>query len=207
MAQTTLIYNKIKFDSDEEVFVAMWLDELQQAGIVNSWTHDCIAFPLSGGLKVNFSNFVKLKTKTKEVRKTKILLRPSEYTPDFKVVFDEKAWGTFISAVSEFNDETHVLFNPDSIIFSNFYKVAFLEVKPSFDQNNMTRLFKNNQKFVWERYKIFINLIEPEELFKKTFMPKLAAPFFRYKKDYKDKKAGDWKTKYTPRSIKKFLEQ
>jgi hypothetical protein len=40
-----------------------------------------------------------------------------------------------------------------------------------FDQNNMERLFKVNQKWMWQKHGIFVNLIKPQELFQKTFTP------------------------------------
>lgn len=49
--------------------------------------------------------------------------------------------------------------------------LTWLEVKPSFDQNNMTRAFKINQKWVYDKYRIYVNLVIPEKLFKQTFCP------------------------------------
>ena len=36
----------------------------------------------------------------------------------------------------------------------------------------MTRVFKNNQKFIWDKYKEYVNLIYVTELFEQTFTPK-----------------------------------
>lgn len=51
-------------------------------------------------------------------------------------------------------------------------QISFIEVKPSFDQNNMTRLAVLNQKWVFEKFGLFINIVIPEKLFAKTFTPK-----------------------------------
>lgn len=46
-----------------------------------------------------------------------------------------------------------------------------VEVKPDYDQNNMTRLFQVNRKWVYEKYSIFVNLVKIPSLFKRTFTP------------------------------------
>jgi len=46
-----------------------------------------------------------------------------------------------------------------------------VEVKPDYDQNNMTRLFQTNRKWVYEKYSIFVNLVKIPSLFKRTFTP------------------------------------
>jgi hypothetical protein len=49
---------------------------------------------------------------------------------------------------------------------------SYIEVKPLFDQNNMTRLAVLNQKWVMDKFGAFINIVIPEKLFDKTFTPK-----------------------------------
>lgn len=85
------------------------------------------------------------------------------------------------------------------------------EVKPDFDWQNMQRLFVNNQKFIWQSKQIFVNLVEPIELFKNTFLPAEAAPYFRYKvlskkALLKGKRKGDFKFDWIPKTIKQFLD-
>jgi hypothetical protein len=48
---------------------------------------------------------------------------------------------------------------------------SYIEVKPSFDFKNMTRLVKINQKWVFEKHHIYINIVVPEHLFNRTFTP------------------------------------
>lgn len=206
MGQTSLVYKGIKMDSDEEVFVAMWLEELKNKRIIEDWIKVKDSWPLTEGLKVKYIEKKQLKTKIKEINKQKILLRPSEYTPDFKVIFNYQYENRFISSIST----TEYRFNPNSVFFSTDTDFAYLEVKPGFDQNNMERSFKNNQKFIWDKFKIFVNLVEPISLFKSTFMPKEAAPYFKYKKaptgkNKGVKKVGDWKMDWIPKTLNEYL--
>lgn len=204
MSLTTLVYKGIKFDSDEEVFFAAWLEELKLAGFVTSWKKQKLPIYLTKGLKIPYTKRIELKTKTKFEEKEKILLKPSEYTMDFIIDFSWEGHKKFVSAI-----EISKNFKPNALFFTNRELNAdepvYVEVKPSFDQNNMERLFRNNQKFIWAKFKVFINLIEPLELFKKTFMPTAIAPYFKYKKPPKGKKVGDWKMDWLPKTLKEFL--
>lgn len=202
--KTTLVYNGIKFDSDEEVFVAMWLQELQDAGFVKRWSRTEVAFPMTQGLKRNWVKETQLKTKLKQELKTDTLLRPSEYTPDFIVNFSAEGIERFVGIL-----EPATEYKTGKLFYKNTPGVI-IEVKPSFDQNNMERLFKLNQKFLWDKEKIFVNLVEPVALFEKTFIPLAAIPYFQYKVITKKliakgKKKGDWKLNFIPKTLKEYL--
>lgn len=204
--KTTLVYKGVKFDSDEEVFVAMWLQELQDAGLVTRWSRAELPYHMTEGLKRNWIKETQLKTKLKKETKTDTLLRPSEYTPDFIINFSAKGIELFVGLLEPENEyETGKLFykNTPGVI---------LEVKPEFDQNNMERLFKLNQKFLWNKEKIFVNLVEPVALFKKTFLPLAAVDYFKYKViskkvAAKGKKKGDWKLDFIPKTLKQYLDE
>lgn len=206
MGQTSLVYKNIKFDSDEEVYVAMWLEELRRNGIVESWERTTEPWQLTHGLKIKYVETKILKTKIKRTTKEKVILRPSEYTPDFKIVFSRKTENNILFPIHTQND----VFNPNAIFYTDNYPCMFLEVKPSFDQNNMERLFVNNQKFIWRNIQLFVNLTEPMSLFKKTFLPREAETYFKYKKSptgkNKGKKGpGDWKMDWVPKTLKEYL--
>lgn len=198
----TKMYNGEMFDSEGEVMFAIWLNELRKAKIVDVWYKCKTPFILTEGLKINYETITKLKTKTKIVQRSKTLLRPSEYTPDFKVVFVDE-YNDLLSYLDELN------FNPNGLFYTNeTYPFAYFEVKPDWDQNNMERLFVNNQKFVWNNLRIFVNLIEPIELFKRTFIPIALLEEFKYKTNKTGKwSKGDWKVKFKPKTLEEFLTQ
>jgi hypothetical protein len=198
-----VVYKGILMDSDEEMFFAAWLDEMMDHNLVFSWEKCQDAILLTPGLKIPYVKTTQLKTKVKYENKEYTLLRESEYTPDFKVQFTNEGFKKFVYFFREQKG------NPkDFMFYTNKESEVWFEVKPSFDYQNMTRTFTNNQKFTWDVHKIFVNLIEPEELFEKTFMPVSVMSYFKYIKGNKKlgKKPGDWKTKYIPKTIDQFLK-
>jgi hypothetical protein len=202
-----LVYNGTKFDSAEETYFAMWLDELQKAGYVRKWRKCSDAIPLTDGLKISYVKTTQLKTKIKHEDKDFIVLRPSEYTPDFDVIFTPEGIVQFVNYIEP---AAVAGFDTNRPFFSNERLRCFFEIKPSFDQNNMERLFRNNQKFIWDKHKIFVNLVEPVALFKKTFLPLSAYPFFKYRKSptgkkNKNKKVGDWKMDWSPVTLENYV--
>lgn len=79
-------------------------------------------------------------------------LRVHEYTPDFMVDWTEE--GLKLAIIKPTDGNTSIV-----------------EIKPSFDAHNMTRLFKLNQKWVYDKTGIYIELVIPEKLFERTFCP------------------------------------
>ena len=128
-------------------------------------------------------------------------------TVNFQIYFTIDAYEKII--VGEIENHYYDNRVKDVILWDSGNSV-YVEVKPSFDQNNMERLFVNNQKFIYDKCKLFVNLVEPIELFKKTFLPLAAEPYFRYKvvpkkAAAKGKKKGDYKFDWKPRNITEFL--
>lgn len=206
MKPPLLIHSGVKYDSTEEVYFAMWLEELMEAGYVYRFQKTLIPMPLTDGLKFSYEKVTKLKTKTKIEKKEHTLLRPSEYTPDFQVIFTDKGRDLFVSEIFINQDKDKLFYYTGNI------RHVFFEIKPAFDQQNMERLFRNNQKFIWDKHQIFVNLVEPIELFRKTFLPLQAADDFKYKVVpkkalLKGKKKGDWKMDWTPKTLKEFVCQ
>jgi hypothetical protein len=46
-----------------------------------------------------------------------------------------------------------------------------IEVKPVFDQHNMERDVRSTLKWVYDKMKLFVQIVKPELLFPGTFMP------------------------------------
>lgn len=150
--------SNLDVDSNEELYIVWWLEELRDNGYVVSYER-CVSFVLSDNIQL---------TKTKKQKKgckqvIAQLLSGHNYTPDFKVFWHETAIGVFVSLNLDL---------PLNGFWENGKLISYVEVKPAFDQNNMTRLFKINQKWIYQVYHIFINLIVPIKLFEKTFVPK-----------------------------------
>lgn len=100
-------------------------------------------------------------------------LREHIYTPDFIV-----NWNTIPPKV---RGVKWCLKNNQSII----------EIKPSFDKYNMTRLFMLNQKWMFDKHNIYVQLLKIDTVFKNTFKPKN----YKSKKEYLSKE--QYKSIYT----------
>ena len=197
-------YKGILLDSQEEAWMAMWLNELQNAGYVEFWERVTKSVEIFPAVKFNYVKETELKTKTKREIKYFTLLQDLEYTPDFVVRWNKKAYKKLFSVIGDNIDPKSWFFCKDS------WFEGFIEVKPNFDQNGKTAKFSIIQKILWNTKRIFVDLIQPEKLFEATFMPLEAMNDFKYKKNptgkNKGKKGvGDWKTDYVPKTLKQFL--
>jgi hypothetical protein len=155
-------YNGLAVDSQEEVMAIMYFEELIEAGYVEK-IERAEPIRLSERLENKYTQVVEMKTKTKEVEKNQVILEDHVYTPEFKVTWTQAGAVLFIDR----------MWNARKFVKPFIGKwVTYIEVKPSFDQNNMTRLFKINQKWVYQQHQIFVNLVQPHKLFEETFTPK-----------------------------------
>ena len=146
------------YDSPEELYVSWYLDELGEAGYVIQVDFHPDSYRLSP--QVKYKRYKMLKTKIKEIPST--LLQEHIYTPDFLVYWTQEA-------VSIFFKGTGGPFFPD--MQTEILQRTIWEVKPPFDRNNMTRLFTINQKWVYDKYGVYVQKIIPQKLFRDTFTP------------------------------------
>jgi hypothetical protein len=179
-------YRGISFESEAELWFLYWAFELQNKGIIVEISR-APSFSLTEGLD---NEFVIVDKKGREVTKRQVILRPSHYTPEFRIIFPHEQIGKFI-----WKGEGKVAQPFIGRSMGGAIEV-FIEVKPDFDRNNMTRLFKNNQKFMWETHKIFINLVKLPSFFESTFCPSL------YRKT---KHNHDRKIKFPCKTIEEYL--
>jgi hypothetical protein len=157
-------YNGIAIDSQEEIMAIMYFEELIEAGYVEKLGRSQ-TFPLSERFVNCYTQVVQMKTKAKEVEKQQVLLEGHVYTPEFLVDWTEAGAALFVDRTSRNGSKKF-----DAPFIGSYQ--TLIEVKPGFDQNNMTRLFKINQKWMWEKYQLYVNLIQPHKLFEETFTPK-----------------------------------
>lgn len=157
----------MNFQSKEELYFSFWLEELEQAGYINSWNN---AKTYQLGEKIVNKYTEQLKTKSKEKEQT--ILNGCEYTPDFEINWNHKARNIFFDIFP--NELTHKI-NLDLFIgqwVNGLDYTSIIEVKPNFDQNNMTRLNGINRKWMYQKYSVFVNLVKVPDIFKDTFTPK-----------------------------------
>jgi len=136
------------FPSDEEFWVYHWLMEAERYDLVKDITYQPGPFLLSE--KATVRSTKQLKTKVKIV--DKFLFRRHRYTPDFS-----------FSLVSQ--------------ILVPAFKMPgvkiIIDVKGGFNPYGDPKQFSLNQKWMWQKYDIYVEKIVPEKLFKKTWCPEI----------------------------------
>ena len=187
-----------ELDSSEERYYAWYLSDLCDAGYIKGVIPQPEPFKLSERMSHTYSKQLKTKLQIKE----ETVIRESIYTTDFYILWDAKALGVFITTL-ESDDKIMKGMKPTLDIAhksdsGDYY--SYTEVKPVFDQNNMTRLARTNIKWVWANYKQFINLAIVPKMFKDSFTPD------RYL--YQDKQVKNKrKLNYTPITLEEYVKR
>lgn len=186
----------MQFDSKEEEYFSWYLNELLGSGHVKYWLHQHETYILAP--KETYVYEKHLKTKIKKNEST--LLREHVYTPDFLIVWDESARGMFCDSINGLVNLKKIPFTTNE--WSQGAAFSVIDIKPSFDRHNMTRLFTINQKWMYQRHNIFVQKIiitgKKTALFQTTFTPD------KYLLTDKAKKKR--KLNYEPRSLNKFIK-
>lgn len=187
---------KTSIDSAGELHFMWFCEELVNNGFIEQF-HKSKTYNLFEGLK---NTFIKeMKTKNKEVEET--LLHPHNYTPDWEIIWENKAKNIFFTELGEKKEKAFIsqIINP--IIFSELcYNNSIIEIKPSYDFQNMSRLSVINVKWMMDKYNLFINQIQTDKLFKSTFTPK------RYIKTDSGM-ANRTINKWLPKTLEQFLKE
>lgn len=202
-------YKGILVESESEIMILDWLFELKDRGFIHSIerTQELI---VSLGLENKYLKKTIMKTKTKEEPRSQVILSPHHYTPEFTVEWythtpKDLVWPISNIGLEQFNSVFIGHHFPIEIPteevgthISSIGQITYIEVKPDFDYQNMSRLFRINQKWMWESRKMFINLLEPKSLYKYTFTP------MEYLKTRKKKTERDikWKVKTVDEYLK-----
>ena len=188
------------YESPEEAYVSWYLDELVGGGYVKEYEHQPHSWPLSHNKKYKWIK--QLKTKEKYMAST--LLQQHVYTPDFEVIWHKEEPGIKSIFYKELPCVGVSKKNPfwarESTLLYDYtrFVVSTWEVKPLFDRNNMTRLFTINQKWVYDKYGVYVQKIIPQKLFKDTFTPA------RYLLTDSGKQKR--KLNFTPRTLEEYVE-
>lgn len=161
------VYGKenVEVDSNEEYYVYHWIMEAYVAGIVKEYEYQPKEFQLTDKFKYipAFGN---------PKQKEKHLLADHVYTADFRIVFN-KSFGEKLSEYFKI---------PLEAIDANGDAVVYMDVKGGFNRFAGDRNFSIHQKMVWDKYKIYVQKVVPEELFKKLGTPDAAKYTIKTKK-------------------------
>lgn len=197
-----------KFQSTEELYFSYYLAELSMEGLILSWAYEPKTFILSEKAELSYKG-----PRMKE-SKSSTLLQPHSYTPDFVIHWSLDALDKLVTGQTKPLPKYPFCYSriPLSLEEKPLYTydkvpLTYVEVKPEFDKNNMTRLARTNIKWVLDKHNIYIQLVKPFSLFQKTFTPKRVVELEVYKRDNAKRgiSKGDSKLKYEPVSITEYL--
>lgn len=166
---------KNNFDSDMELWFSWWLNELVEAGYVIDYT-DAKTYLLSEKLDYQYLD----KKKTKSILKEQSLIQQHVYTPDFDIRWHKSALGIFINppiTALELNDNSVVCRNTqlnklDKDLFIKSGDAMLVETKGGYSKFGGLKENSINRKWLFARYRIFVNLVKVPDIFAKTFTPK-----------------------------------
>ena len=153
------------FDSQEEKWFSHWLSEALAEGMVDRYVYHPSEIVLSETKiqKVVSEYYTKVR-KYKRTRTTdRLILRECTYTPDFIVFFTESFRDVYPKLLIEFGEKDV----PENVS-------CYIDVKGTFAGRNNTSAvtFPIKQKWIYDKYEIFINKVVPEKFFNKTWVPK-----------------------------------
>ena len=147
IANDTIHNVVLSVDSQEEIDTLSWLTECKQLGIINDFSYQPDAFTLSDPVKYQDVN-----------NKSRTLFQEHKYTADWVLEFTP---GKFKDLAKEFK----VPF--DQLSCQN-YKV-YLDSKGTF--NRTERSFGYNQKWLYQRFKVYVYKLVPKKFFAKFGCP------------------------------------
>ena len=163
-------YSGITFDSNEELIFFYWLEEAIYRGFIKYYVYQPDSYILSDDI---FK--VVLVIKKKKIKKeiitslemvNKKIINGHIYSPDFKIEFSD----LFLDYYK------NKFYSSWSSVFKNIddLGICIIDIKGTFARNGGERSFSINQKWVYQKYGVYINKIVPVDLFKNLWCPEKA---------------------------------
>jgi len=178
-------YKNIPIDSDGEEKFCMWAEECKKAGYIKEYRRGK-SYLLSDVLHNNFA----IQLKTKSAPKNQVVLFGHSYNLDFEIEWTKRGKELFCNNFGEKWEK----------FFLCHGNISYIEMKPVYDFANMTRLATLNVKWLWDKHKIFCQIVTDESLFKNTFVPAEALL-------YKKLKTKQKTFKFPVRSLEDYKKQ
>jgi hypothetical protein len=187
-----------KYDSNDEMYFHWYLMTLKEHNFILEYELQPKPFILSEPI---VSKYVKPMKRVEDKILKYTILNGHVYTPDAKIIWNpNRAKGILYDNFIFDIDNIPTTERHDTLSFIAILDISYIEIKPSHDFQNMTRLVKLNQKWVFDKYKEFVNIITPQKLFNETFTP---SRYF-----YTDKSSQQRKLNYKNiKTIDEFIRQ
>jgi hypothetical protein len=165
----------MNYESKEEVYFSWWIDELTKAGIIQDIKYQPKSFILSDKFNIKFIEHLKTKTKERSVN----ILADHIYTADWLIRWNKKA---HLKVYASIDDElTHTIKRYPLLANHNKekdYYFSVVDVKGTFNQNDAWRRFSIDQKWVMQKYGIYVQKIVPNPAVSKSGALKPATALF-----------------------------
>lgn len=157
--KSKITFENLELDSKEELLFIHWLNEAKENNLISEYKYQPEEYVLSD--KVTLVK--QIEKKKKLVDKEVTILNKHIYTPDFCVKPTEKFY------------ELYYKFGWDKIFKRIEINDGYLiiDIKGSFNQAGGDRVFSINQKWIYQKYGIYITKIVPDDLFELTWCPEL----------------------------------
>ena len=153
------MFNVENFDSEEELYTMYFFEELRQAGIIEKIIYQPKPFLLTKPVKYNRIQALKSKTKQVECH----LFHKHHYTADFIIHWIKEESDKILT--KDLFDENH---NHDNYFFAQTSEksgkyLSIIDTKGSFAGRNNTSAvtFPLNQKWLWDKYKAYVQKVIP----------------------------------------------
>lgn len=147
-------YKDITMDSIDEVYMFIWLETAEKAGLIGKWEYHPESIQVIPPYTENVVEEKQLKTKVKRIEKVKTVLNSATYTTDFRIL--------------EIKDpRLHSLFR----ISSDGWYWIDVKGKWSGSFGKDAKYFSLLTKVLWYLKEIFVNKIIVQDLCKATFCP------------------------------------
>lgn len=151
------VHNGISYDSLLELGFIKWLEYLKDEGYVKS-IERAETFELTPKASHTYID-------SRGKSRSQLLLRGAVYTPEFRVVWTNK-YADFVSLLYENKKIDRPLIG---YVNQQDEVITIIEIKPVYDRNNSIRVVKDRIKFLYAHSGIFVNLVQPELFYEKTF--------------------------------------
>lgn len=144
------------YDSAEEAEFDAWCQEAVQLGLASKVTYHPPSLELAP--RQTYEKVVHMKTKTKRV--DAFLLHPHSYTADFTLDLTEVG---------------KVFLHGRGLLYTcHIDDIMWIDVKGGFSPYHDEKQFVINQKWVYDKFEVYVHKVIPRKWFLKTWVPKMA---------------------------------
>jgi hypothetical protein len=181
-----------RYDSNLELYFSWYIKELKDKGWIHKIRREK-TYELFEPVKYKYLNI-----NNKPLNKT--LLHKLTYTDDFGIKWNKEAIDIFVNLINRTPKSKNLPFIGVLDLVNHGEKpLSFIDIKNPFNKQGVKTLFKYKQKWIFQKYGIYIQEVDDIEcLFYQTFTPE------RY--FYTDSKKSKRKINYKITSLESYVE-